>query len=71
LLDSPVEMLVDQSGPFDDDHLTELQRLLSHVVVGGGLAAVPWLVAERLAVFTAAVLYVHLLVDPLWDNGLV
>jgi hypothetical protein len=71
LLEDPVDRLADQSEIFDEDHLTELQRLLSHVLLAGPLVVGTWFVAEPLGEFTAAVLYVHLLADLLWDNGLV
>jgi hypothetical protein len=71
LLEDPVGRLADQSELFDEDHLTELNRLLSHVLLAGPLVVATWFVLEPLGEFTAAVLYVHLLADLLWDNGLV
>lgn len=71
LLDDPVGTLADQSRLFDEDHLTELQRLLSHVLLAGPLVVAAWVLAEPLGEFTVGVLYVHLLADLLRDNGIV
>jgi len=50
--------------------VTPLQRLLSHAVVGGVLVGGLVLVDRYLAVFTAVVLYVHVLGDLYADNAL-
>lgn len=71
LLEDPVGRMADQSELFDDDHLTELNRLLSHVLLAGLLVVGTWFVLEPLGEFTAGVLYVHLLADLLRDNGIV
>jgi hypothetical protein len=71
LFEHPVERLDDQSTIFDDDHLTELNRLLSHVLLFGALVAVTWVASRPLGQFTALVLYARLLADLLADNDLV
>jgi hypothetical protein len=47
-----------------------LQRLLSHHLIGGVVVFGLWLVSEPLALFTALVLYAHVLGDLVWDNYL-
>jgi hypothetical protein len=67
LADPPIAV-VGQDEIFDDGDVTELQRLLSHALLGGALVAGLLAVAPTLAVFTAVVLYVHVVADLLWDN---
>lgn len=61
----------DQSWIFEDLHDFYLERLLSHALVGGWIVVSLALVDRRLAVFTAVVLYAHVLADLLHDNELV
>jgi len=68
LLRNPLLPLTDPGGIFADDDLWAIQRLFSHVVIAGGLVGALWLWNQPFAVFTAAVLYAHLLSDLAWDN---
>ena len=67
-LANPRLVFLNQDEIFDPDAITELQRLLSHVVVVGVVVPGLALVDPPLSVFVAAVLYVHLLADLAWDN---
>jgi hypothetical protein len=71
VLDRPMGLLGEQRWIFAEDELTELNRLLSHVVLGGALVAGTWTLSTTLGQFTALVLYVHLLADLLRDNRIV
>jgi hypothetical protein len=71
VLANPLGVLGAQDWIFDDEDLTELNRLLTHAVLGGVLVAATWLVAPAFGVFTAVVLYAHVLADLVYDNGLV
>ncbi len=53
---------------FEDDDLWAIQRLLSHAVLGGVLVGGLLLWSASVAVFTALVLYAHVLADLVWDN---
>jgi hypothetical protein len=53
---------------FESDDLWAIQRLFSHVLLGGLLTGALWFWNEPVAVFTALVLYAHLLSDLAWDN---
>lgn len=68
VLADPTIAVVAQEEIFDDGDVTELQRLLSHALLGGALVAGLLVVAPALAVFTGVLLYVHVLADLLWDN---
>lgn len=68
-LRDPRIVVLGQDEIFDPLDIWPLQRLLSHHVVGGVAVAGLWVVAEPLALFTAAVLYAHVLADLFWDNG--
>jgi len=68
LLQNPLLPLTDPAGVFADDDLWAIQRLFSHVVIAGGLVGGLWLWHQSFAVFTAVVLYAHLLSDLAWDN---
>lgn len=70
VLDRPTDVVWDQSWIFPDEDLLERQRLLSHALVGGVLVAGVWSLAPTLAVYSAIVLYVHVLADLLRDNRL-
>jgi hypothetical protein len=69
-LRNPRLVVLAQDDIFDPGDLTPLQRLLSHHVIGGALVGGLWVVSEPLAVFTAVVLYAHVLADLVWDNRL-
>ncbi|MFC7026628.1 hypothetical protein ACFQJ5_01845 [Halomicroarcula sp. GCM10025324] len=69
-LRNPRLVFVAQDEIFDAGDLYPLQRLLSHHVIGGALVGGLWLVSEPLALFTALVLYAHVLSDLVWDNSL-
>ena len=66
-LADPRVALLDQGDIFERGDVGPLSRLASHLVVGGvlslGLVGISW----QLAVATAAVLWVHLLSDAVWD----
>ena len=64
-------LLEDQSWIFEDLQDFPLERLLSHALLGGWLVASLALVDRWLAVFTAVVLYAHVLADLLHDNEVV
>lgn len=68
VLADPTIAVVGQDEIFDDGDITELQRLLTHHLLGGVVVAGALLVSPALAVFTAVVLYVHVVADLLWDN---
>ena len=65
----PVFAFTEQEQVFEgvDTRTLEVHRLLSHVLFGGGLVAVLALFAPVYAVFTAVVLYVHVVADLLRD----
>lgn len=65
---NPLLPLTDPGEIFADDDLWAIQRLLSHVVVAGVVVGALWLWNRPFALFSAAVLYVHLLSDLVWDN---
>lgn len=64
----PTAALTDPDYVFPDVELASL-RLLSHAVLGGALTALLFLVAPPLGVFTAVVLYAHVVADLLRDAG--
>lgn len=66
----PRAALTDQEWIFDDLEL-ERERLLTHALVGGALTAAGALVGPAVGVFTAVVVYVHVLADLLRDLELV
>ncbi len=68
LLRNPTAAVFDQDAIFAEDDLWARQRLLSHHVLGGLLVLVLLPVSVYLAVFTALVLYAHVLADLLHDN---
>lgn len=67
----PAFAFTQQEQVFDgvDTRALEIHRLLSHVLVGGALVAGTFLVAPIYAVFTAVILYVHVVADLLRDGG--
>ena len=69
-LRNPKIAVLDQDKIFDPQDLWPLQRLLSHHLISGVAVFGLWLVSEPLALFTALVLYAHVLGDLVWDNYL-
>ncbi|WP_336337532.1 hypothetical protein [Haloarcula brevis] len=69
-LRTPRLVVSGQDEIFDPQDLWPLQRLLSHHLIGGVAVGALWLVSEPLALFTALVLYAHVLCDLVWDNYL-
>lgn len=68
VLRNPLLPLTDPGAIFADDDLWAIQRLLSHVVIAGVLVLALWQWDRPFALFSAAVLYAHLLSDLVWDN---
>lgn len=68
VLARPAGVLWDQTWIFSEEALDELDRLLSHAVLGGALVAGTWALDPTLATYTAVVLYAHVLADLLRDN---
>lgn len=68
----PTFAFTQQERVFDgvDTRALEIHRLLSHALVGGALVAGAYLLAPIYAVFTAVVLYVHVVADLLRDGGI-
>lgn len=65
---NPLLPLTDPASIFANDDLWAIQRLLSHVVLGGLLVGGLWLWSPSFALFTAIVVYAHVLADLVWDN---
>lgn len=68
VLARPSIVFVDQDAIFDENDLFALQRLLSHVVIGGLLVGALAVVLPSLALVSAVVLYAHVLADLVDDN---
>jgi hypothetical protein len=68
----PKFAFTEQEQIFDgvDTRTLEAHRLLTHALVGGGLVGGLALVAPAYAVFTAIVLYGHVVADLLRDGGI-
>lgn len=68
---NPRDAFGDQDWVFEDMKNTGLEhlRILSHVAIGGVLVGVLVVLWPPVAVFTAVVLYFHVLADLLRDNG--
>lgn len=69
-LADPRIVFLKQDRIFRTDEVGTLPRLLSHVVVAGLLVGLLAIAAPGLAVFTAVVLYLHVLADLYADNQL-
>lgn len=69
-LRNPKIAVLEQDEIFGPQDLWPLQRLLSHHLIGGVVVFGLWPVSEPLALFTAVVLYAHVLGDLVWDNYL-
>lgn len=69
----PVFALTEQERVFDgvDTRTLERHRLLSHLLVGGALVGALAVFSTAIAVFTAGVLYVHVVADLLRDGEIV
>lgn len=65
------QRVTDQSSMFAGIRDFERERIFSHVLLGGALVGLWSLVWSYGAVFTAVVLYAHLVGDLLWDMGVV
>lgn len=65
---NPSIVFVAQDDIFDTTDVLPLQRVFSHVVIGGVVVAVLYPLAPFLAAFSGVVLYVHLLSDLAWDH---
>lgn len=68
VLRNPLLPLTNPDHIFEADDLWAIQRLLSHVVIAGALVGVLWFWDASFALFTALVLYAHVLSDLVWDN---
>lgn len=63
----PLGVFLGRERLFADGHVHPLERLLSHVLVAGPLAAVAWVLWPPLGTVVGAVLYAHVLADLAWD----
>ncbi|WP_458189450.1 hypothetical protein [Haladaptatus sp. NG-WS-4] len=68
-LANPIDAFGDQDWVFEDIDDMEHERILSHAILGGLLVGGLAVVSTTIAVFTAVVLYAHVLADLLRDNG--
>lgn len=62
-LDRPSLIVRGQAAIFDHGDLWRDQRLLSHLLLGGGLVVTLWVVDPFWALATAVTVYAHLLAD--------
>jgi hypothetical protein len=60
-------VFTDQGTIFQPHEITKLERLLSHVLIGGALVGVLAILAPTFAVLAAATLWVHLVADLVAD----
>lgn len=60
-------MSTDQASIFHEYELGKLDRLLSHMLIGGPLVAALWVLTPTLAPLAAATLYVHVVADLFQD----
>jgi hypothetical protein len=60
---NPSLVVTGQDGIFDPDDVYRDQRLLSHLLIGGGAVAVWWILSPYLAIVTAVTIYTHVLAD--------
>ncbi|WP_231185206.1 hypothetical protein [Haladaptatus sp. DYF46] len=72
-LANPTDAFGDQDWVFEDVDNAQLEhmRILSHVAIGGVLVAILVVLWPPVAVFTAVLLYFHVLADLLRDNDVV
>jgi len=66
-LRNPRAVFVDQGSIFHEYELGKLDRLLSHMLIGGPLVAGLWVLSPTLALLAAATLYVHVVADLVQD----
>ena len=66
-LHNPRAVFFDQASIFQEYELGKLDRLLSHMLIGGPLVAGLWVVAPTLSALAAASLYVHVVADLVQD----
>jgi len=66
-LSNPRAVFLDQASIFYEYELGKLDRLLSHMLIGGPLVAAVWVLAPTLALLVAASLYVHVVADLVQD----
>lgn len=66
-LGNPTAAIADQDRIFDPGDVGTLNRLLSHLLIGGGLVGALSIGSAGLAALTAVVLYTHLVSDVAWD----
>ncbi|MDS0260047.1 hypothetical protein NDI56_11645 [Haloarcula sp. S1CR25-12] len=59
----PRAVFTDQGSIFEPYEISKLDRLLSHMLIGGPLVAALWVPAPALAVLAAVTLYVHVVAD--------
>jgi hypothetical protein len=62
-LRDPRILFLDQSAIFERGEVGALERLLSHVVIGGVAVPLVWAVSQYLAGVVAVSLYAHVLAD--------
>jgi len=62
-LRNPRAVFLDQESIFHEYELGKLDRLLSHMLIGGPLVAALWVLAPPLALLAAASLYAHVVAD--------
>lgn len=67
-LSDPRIVFLDQDCIFRTGEVGTLPRLLSHVLLAGAFVGLLVVVAPGLAVFTAVILYLHVLADLYADN---
>lgn len=66
-LRNPRAVFLDQDSIFDADDLGKLDRLLSHLLIGGPLVVALWAFDPAVALLLAATLYVHVVADLIAD----
>lgn len=66
-LRNPRAVFLDQDSIFDADDLGKLDRLLSHLLIGGPLVVALWAFDPAVALLVAATLYVHVVADLIAD----
>ncbi len=62
-LRNPRAVFTDQASIFRECELGRLDRLLSHMLIGGPLVAALWALSPALAALAAVTLYVHVVAD--------
>ncbi|QSG12285.1 Uncharacterized protein HSBGL_1874 [Halapricum desulfuricans] len=67
VLGTPRAAFTDQRSIFRERDLEPLERLLSHVVIGGIAVPLTWLVEPDLGLVTGVTLYAHVLADLVED----